>query len=520
MRYRIKDYPEIREKVKKMTVDELLASVIVPHLTPKDGKCFRDTPGVFVFPADNDDCIETCHMINDGREDKALIVSDMEYGAGCALNGAVHFPSLRALVEAGDPEAAYKMGEYAAKEVRRAGYHWTFGPCVDITGYRDCPIVSLRSAGATADEVITYAGAYMRGLQDNGLIATLKHFPGDGYCTDDQHVTVPENPLSEEDWRATFGRVYKTLIEDGAMAVMPGHISLPFYDDKDEYMDMYPPATISKKVLTGLLREELGFEGIIVSDAVNMGGYCGYTNWYRANALFLEAGGDCLLFQHNDDEYKAEMKKQIEQGVLKMETLKDRAYRNLCFSREYFDTHTEDVDFDREAAEKCAETVAKKAVKLYRDRPSLLPMDLGKNSKVLHVIIAMTDYPLDAPRDLTERLKEICGQVDVLDDPRPWMIKEAVKTGGYDCIFVTAGVFPSYGLDTAKLTGEVTRNMMEGWMRYGTPAIFICNGHPYFAEQFKGLCDTVINTYGYNRFTNDRVLEIILGDDYKDRIAK
>lgn len=517
MKYRIKDYPDILEKVEAMSVDELLASIIIPHLTPKDGQMFRDTPGVFVFTADAADCVETAAEINEGRRDRALIVSDMEYGAGCALKGAVHFPSLRAVVEAGDPEAAYKMGEYAAKEVRLAGYHWTFGPCVDITGNRDCPIVSVRAAGADADEVITYAGAYMRGLQDNGLIATLKHFPGDGYCTDDQHVTVPENLLSKEEWENTFGKVYRTLIEDGAMAVMPGHIALPAFDEKDEYMDMYPPATLSKKLLTGLLREKLGFEGIIVSDAVNMGGYCGYTNWYRANALFLEAGGDCLLFQHNDEEYRAEMKKQIENGTLKIETLRNRAYRNLCFSREYFDTHTEKVDFDREAAEKCSEKVARDAVKVYRDRPGLLPIKLDENSKVLHVVITMVDYPSEAASDLTRRLEKICGKVDVIDEPRPWIIKDAVKNGDYDCIFVTAGVFPSYGLDTAKLTGELTRNMMEGWMRYGTPCIFICNGHPYFGEQFKALCDTVINTYGYNKYTNDRVLELILGDNYSDK---
>ena len=512
MKYRIKDYPDIAEKVESMSVEDLLACVIIPHVTPHDGKIVRNTPGVFVFTSPAEDCIEEAHLINDGREDKALIVSDMEHGAGCALKGAVHFPSMRAVARCGDPEIAYKMGEYAAREVRRAGYHWTFGPCVDLTMNPINPIVSIRAASADAEETIEYAGAYMRGLQDNGLIATLKHFPGDGLCTDDQHLTVPTNPLSKEEWMGSFGKVYKTLIEDGAMAVMPGHISLPAFDDRDEYMDMYPPATISKKVLTGLLREELGFEGIIVSDAVNMGGYCGYVNWYRANALFLEAGGDCLLFQHYEDEYVSEMKRQIEEGYLSMETLKNRAYRNLCFSREYFETYTPDVEFDRDAAEECSKYVAKTAVELYRDRSKTLPIKLDKDSKVLHVIITEIDYPLDAAKDLTERLKAICGQVDVIEDPRPWITKDAVKFGGYDYVFVTAGVFPSYGLNSVKMVGEVARNMMEGWTRYGVPCIFVCNGDPCFGEQFKGLCDTVINTYGYNKYTNERVLEIVLGE--------
>ena len=517
MKYRIKDYPDIKEKVEAMSVDELLSKIIIPHLTPNVDYCpkveeTRDNFGVFVFTSPAEDCIKMASDINEGREEKALVVSDIENGAGSALIGGVAFPSLRAVAEAGDPEAAYKMGEYTAKEMRLAGYHWAFGPCVDILGNKDCPVLSLRSSGDTVEEVLDYAGGYMRGLQDNGMIATIKHFPGDGYGTDDQHVTVPCNPLSKEEWYAQFGKVYKQLIDEGAMAVMPGHISLPAFDDKDEYMDMYPPATVSKKVLGDLLRGELGFEGMLVSDAVNMGGFCGYMNWYEANAKFLEAGGDALLFQYYKPEYLEGMKKQLENGNLKLETLKNRAYRNLCFAREYFDTHTDTPVFDREEAEKCAEEVTRKSVKLVRDRSKTLPAKLDKDTKVLHVIMTQIDYPLEAPNDLTERLKKICGTVDVMDDPRPWLIKEAVLTGEYDYVFVTAGVFATYGLNTVRLAGEVTRNMMEGWMRFGTPCIFICNGHPGFEEQFKGLTDTVINTYGYNKYTNDNVMRIILGE--------
>ena len=511
MKYKIKNYKDIKKKVENMSVEELLACVIIPHVSPHDGKIVRNTPGVFVFTAPAEDCIEEAHLINDGRDDRALIVSDMEHGAGSALVGAVHFPSMRAVARCGDPNIAYKMGKWAAEEVRRAGYHWTFGPCVDLPMDPTNPIISIRAASADPDETIEYAGAYMRGLQENGLIATLKHFPGDGLCRDDQHITVPVNPLSKLNWWKTYGKVYKKLIDDGAMAVMPGHIALPAFDERDPVMDMYPPATLSKNVLTKLLRKKLGFRGIIVSDAVNMGGYCGYVNWYRANAMFLEAGGDCLLFQHYEDEYVAEMKRQIEEGHLTLETLRDRAYRCLCFSREYFETYTPDVKFDRAAAEECSRYVAKTAVELARDRFNTLPITLDKTKKVLHVVITEIDYPADAAKDLTRRLEELCGKVDVIDDPRPWITKDAVKFGGYDYVFVTAGVYPSYGLDTVKLVGERARNMMEGWTRYGVPCIFVCHGDPFFGEQFKPLCDTVINTYGYNKYTNERVIEIVTG---------
>ena len=146
---------------------------------------------------------------------------------------------------------------------------------LDIIGNINNPIVTNRSVGENVDAIIKYSGAYVDGLQENGLIATLKHFPGDGYSSDDQHVTTSVNPLSCEDWDNTFGKVYRDLIERGVMAIMPGHIALPAYDEPDEN-GLYPPATVSQNMLTGLLKEKLGFEGLIVSDAVNMGGFCGY----------------------------------------------------------------------------------------------------------------------------------------------------------------------------------------------------------------------------------------------------
>jgi len=233
MKYRIKDYPEVREQIERMSVEDLLRAVICPNIGA-DQEPPRDTNTVFVHPTTTEYANRVADKINRGRENRALIVADMENGAGDAIVGAVPFPSMRAASEAGDPALAYEMGVIAAKEAINAGYHWTFGPCVDILGNRYSPIVSLRTAGEDADTVIEYGGAYMEGLQDNGLIATLKHFPGDGYSLDDQHLTVSETPLSREEWDNTFGKVYGSLIQRGAMAIMPGHIALPAYDTPDD----------------------------------------------------------------------------------------------------------------------------------------------------------------------------------------------------------------------------------------------------------------------------------------------
>ena len=516
MKYKIKDYADVRARVAAMTVDELLTSVICPDYPLNVKTPARNTTSLMFHPAEVAVAREASRVLNADREDKALIVADMEYGAGKAVVGAVDFPSMRAAAEAGDESLAYGMGKHAALEARVSGYHWTFGPCVDILGNRRNPIVNIRTAGEDAGTVIKYGGAYMRGLQDGGLIATLKHFPGDGFCDNDQHITTPDNLLSREEWDASFGKVYSTLIEEGAMAIMPGHITLPAYDEIDEETGLYPPATVSKNLLTGLLKNKLGFEGIIVSDAIIMNGFCGYQNFYRASARFLEAGGDCLLFMHESEEYLAEMKALIAEGVLTLETLKNRAYRMLCFSREYFETHdNENVPFDRAAAEACADAMCKKSVKLVRDRVSLLPLSKEKVGKIAHIILGnpgMTQGAFAAAEDLTRQLQARGFEVEEHKDPGGGTARRMAKSKDYTFMICSIVNEMTFGLNTIALSGPVARNMMSGWMRYGTPAVFVSYFDPYFEKDFYASTDTVINTYGYCSATNRYVIEALFGE--------
>lgn len=511
MKYVIKDYSEIKTKVDNMSVEELLRSVICPADFVSEDNYTRRTPAVLFNPRTADMAKKTAGLINENRENPALIVSDMEWGPGDTIIGAVKFPSMRAVAETGEEELAYQMGAVAAKEARNAGYHWTFGPCVDIVGNINNPITTIRTAGEDTDTVIKYGGAYVDGLQDNGLIATLKHFPGDGYGSDDQHVTTSQNPLSREEWDASYGKIYKTLIERGAMAIMPGHIALPAYDEKDKN-GIYPPATVSKNLLTGLLREKLGFEGLIVSDGVTMGGFCGYMNIYRACCAFLEAGGDLILFMQDTEEYITEMKKCIGDGELSLETLKSRAYRMLCFAKEYFEKNPMDkkCEFNREEAEDCAKTVTEKGVKIARDRVGLLPLKLNRNSKIAHVVfhpVWITD--LKCTEEVTEKLSQYA-KVDTYVDPGECKLCEIAKSGDYDCIICSVLEMGLYGTNTAKLSGPAARNMMSGWMRFKTPVLFISYYNPYFGTTYEASVDTIINSHGFTKYTADAIVDKIV----------
>jgi beta-N-acetylhexosaminidase len=511
MRFQLKHYPEIRKQVEAMSVEDLLRSVLLPnvragHVMP------RNTNAVFIHPVTAQEAKAASDEINRGRENKALIVSDIECCAASAIKGAVRFQPLRAARETGDPQIAYEMGVIAAKDALKAGYHWSFGPCVDILGNPTNPITSLRTAGGDPDDVITYCGNFMKGLQDTGLVATLKHFPGDGYSYDDQHVTVTDNPLSKEDWMNTFGKVYRTLIADGAMAVMPGHISLASYDEPDEN-GIYPPATVSRNLLTGLLREQLGFDGIVVSDATEMGGFCGYMNWYHGCAAFLEAGGDCLLFVHESEDFFDNMKKCIAEGRLSVKTLQERAYRMTCFTKQYFENmpDPEALDYPIEYAQQLAEKQARMAVKVVRDRTKILPMDF-KGKRVAHIVIHNAwACNFSQVEGLSKELSKIAAKVEEIRDPGPQALLKLAKSGEWDYMIASVLEAPEWAVNTAKLCGPAARNMMCGWWKYDVPTAFVVWQSVCFAETYKAVTDTVINTYGATEYTPKAVIDKLMG---------
>ena len=295
---------------------------------------------------------------------------------------------------------------------------------------------------------------------------------------------------------------------------MPGHIALPAYDDIDEETGLYPPATLSKNLLTGLLREQLGFEGIIVSDAVNMNGFCGYRNLYHACADFLEAGGDCLLFMRDSEDYRSAMKACIAEGRLHPETLRNRAYRMRCFARDYFENHPpcEAVPFDRVAAEAVAREMTENAVTVCRNRAGTLPLALHKEMRIAHIVLhSPWQQNLSVASELSARLRELVGTVEELVDPGAGTLMEIAKSGEYDLILCSVLEATGYGLNTAKLCGPMARNMMGGWMRLGTPTVFVSYQTAYFGDTYYACADTLINTYGVTAYTVEAIIRRLCG---------
>jgi len=224
-----------------------------------------------------------------------LVSADLEWGAGMRLLGGTAFPMIMAVGATGEPRDAYTIGEAAAIEGRAVGIHVNFAPDADLNNNPLNPIINVRSFGEDPRAVARLVQEYVRGLQDHGMLATLKHFPGQGDTRQDSHISLPVNTADYPRLDSLELVPFRAGIAAGAGAVMSAHIAFPAFTGSDE------PATLSGAVLTGLLRDSLHFQGLVVTDALMMGAIASKYGAGEAAVRAFAAGSDLLLMPADPD---------------------------------------------------------------------------------------------------------------------------------------------------------------------------------------------------------------------------
>ena len=184
-------------------------------------------------------------------------------------------PSIMALGAANNTDLAYAFGKIVSQESRALGFNWLLHPVADLNMNPLHPLVVERSISDKAERAIPILRAQTLAMKEHGIISTIKHFPGDGATIRDQHLITAANNLSMKEWKKTFGKVFEAVIKDETPSIMVGHLQFPAYQ-KDPIDGVLPPATLSKDIMTKLLKKEMGYKGVVISDAMNMGGPMGY----------------------------------------------------------------------------------------------------------------------------------------------------------------------------------------------------------------------------------------------------
>lgn len=261
-----------------------------------------------------------------------LVAANCDNGGDGACSDGVYIGTGAAVEASGSEEVAYNAGFVAGETCKAIGVNWNFDPCVDILYNWRNTIVNTRAYGTDADTVLKYTRAYLRGITDNGLATCVKHFPGDGTEERDQHIVLGVNELTPDEWDASFGKVYRTLIDDGLHSIMVGHFAMPHYSQKLDpsltYDDIMP-ATLAPELINGLLKTQLGFNGLVLTDASHMLGMSGAMKRRDFVPRAIASGCDMFLFFRDEAEDFGFMLQGYRDGVISGERLTDALRRIL-----------------------------------------------------------------------------------------------------------------------------------------------------------------------------------------------
>lgn len=391
--------------LESMTLEERIGQLFVPIGYSGDpgyleGVMLRHHIGGIMYRCGESREMQATHRyLQEHSRIPLLIGANLEAGGiGIATDGTDYGRQMLAAA-ANDPIYAYRLGKVSCSEGHAVGCNWAFAPVVDIDRNWRNPITNVRTYGSDPDRVLAYGREYLRAAQEEHVAVAIKHFPGDGCDEVDQHILTSVNDLSCEEWDATYGRIYRTLIEDGAQTVMVGHIAQPAWQRRinPAFPDHLLPASLSPELLQGLLREHLGFNGLIVTDSTCMVGFSCAMPRRLAVPTAIEAGCDMFLFNKDLDEDYQYMLEGYQNGVLSEERLHDALLRILATKAALglFDVPREDLVPSESALEILespehrgwARDVADHGVTLVKDSQHLLPLDPVRHHRVLLEIL-------------------------------------------------------------------------------------------------------------------------------------
>ena len=478
-----------------LSTEEKVAQLLIPNLGSYDNDAGGVMPfleagtlgGIFVGAAERETHRREIGKLQARCRVPMVVAADLEAGAGHVVYGGVPFPEPLAVAAANEAELAYTLGHAAAREGRHAGIHWTYAPVVDVNLHPDNPIANTRSLGDDPVRVARLAEAILRGMQAHGLAACAKHFPGDGVDDLDHHTATTVNSLSMQDWRRISGFTFRKAIEAGVWSVMIGHIALPAWDSDTDNRGVYCPASINRKLVTDLLRGELGFEGLIVTDDMNMGGVAGYTNRRERTIACITAGCDMLLFPKLPGDYNF-LLEAVRSNDLPVTRL-DAAVRRILAFKARLNLHQEDrfgpaaTAPERQAFENASRRMAEAAMVNVRDVNGTLPIrHLQPGSKVLTITLASNDQ--DVP-EVDKALIERGYQVDHVCNPND--IEFGDQTFEYDAVFVNFIFKAVWGLQSVRSVGLHNRIFIGGFYSDHPCVVFTSFGSPYHLRMFNGL---------------------------------
>ena len=419
-----------------------------------------------------------------------LVASDFERGAGNQITNATLFPPLMSLGAAGSEDLAFEMGRITALEGRAMGIHMTYAPVVDVNINPDNPIINTRSVGEDPALVSRISGAFIRGCQENGMIATAKHFPGHGDTAQDSHLLLPTITADRERLEKVELAPFRDAVNAGVRAVMTSHLFVPALDPTPNL-----PATLSSPILTGLLRKSFGFKGLIVTDAMEM---AGITNSYAPEDAALRAvlaGADMVLLPPEPARVAASLAAAVRDGKIPARRI-DESVRRILEAKAWLGLNRERFvrieDLPRRVAPRRfvdqAYKTFERAVTLVRNERDLIPLaGAGRKIAVFSLSSDQGDYFAGRAfvAEMKKRDPEILAFYADGDTGEDELDADAARCAGVDTV-----VFALFSRLTSSKGSVDLEPKHAALVKYfaaqeGGPAVLAVSfGSPYFLRHF------------------------------------
>jgi beta-N-acetylhexosaminidase len=458
--------------------------------------------GIMFRPMKTAEAVAAARFLQSRSRIPVLIAANLEKGGSGIVEEGTLVGANMLIAATDDAEMARKLGTACGREGAAVGGNWAFAPVIDIDFNFRNPITNTRTFGSDPDRVRRMGVAYVQAVQAEGLAASIKHFPGDGVDERDHHLVTSINDLACEAWDATYGAVYRACIDAGALTVMAGHIAQPNWSrrfDPGIRDEDILPASLSRELLNGLLRDRLGFNGLIVTDATTMVGMTAPKRRAEIVPLAIAAGCDMFLFTRNLEEDLGCMRTGVASGVIGRQRL-DEAVTRVLALKAALRLHEKKEDGtllpDLERARKvvgCAEhrawarEAADRAATLVKEELGVLPLSPKRYPRVLYYEIESAQgFAYSVRAGVAEAFRKLLEQegfrIDVFEPAKAFegRVKKTTEvTDAYDLIVYLANMATKSNQTTVRI--EWAQPMGANCPIYMTavPTIFISVENPY-----------------------------------------
>ncbi|MGF2054722.1 glycoside hydrolase family 3 protein [Vagococcus fluvialis] len=530
----------VNDKIKKMTIKEKVGQIFFVIGQDENNVNLSDfiqkyQPGGMMYRPDTAEKIKRqINYIQSKSRIPLFFAANLESGGNGIINEGTWFGNPLQVAATDDTTFAYELGNTSGSEAQQVGGNMSFAPIVDIDINFKNPITNTRTFGSNMERVLEMSEAQIKGFNNNNIIPVAKHFPGDGVDERDQHLLISVNNLEVDDWMNSYGNIYKKLINDGIPSIMVGHIMQPAWERKlvpsIEDKDLRP-ASSSELLIKGLLRTELDFNGLTITDATPMVGY--NMTMARKDLLpaTINAGIDMILFNKNIDEDYRYIFEAIETGVLSQERLDEAVTRILGTKLAQGITNIEEqfvkdipteLSLDATNHLGIVEKLAKQSVTLVKDRDNILPMTPAKYPRIRLVVLGDSDdggfkQGGKVTDSFVENLQKNGFEVTLYNRTQldfHEIFEEGVSDleEKFDLALYVANIETASNQTTTRIDWIQLMAADAPWFMKSIPTIFVSTANPYHLFDIPNI-STYVNAYTGNLPTIKATIRKLMGQE-------